>query len=151
MIRYALLAVAFAAGFVTAWTIRTGHLSDLAAKHDRAVAESIERARRVEAEHRAVVDRARADLDAARARVATLDRDLFRRGVDVDRLRREVESAAARNFAPCAASDADRSAFGQLAAEGVGLLDEGRNLLRQCARDHDDRTAEIDALLDGWK
>jgi hypothetical protein len=50
---------------------------------------------------------------------------------------------------PGAAGDA-LGVIADLAGQGVGLLDEGRELLRQCAADHDTAVAERNALIDAW-
>lgn len=44
----------------------------------------------------------------------------------------------------------DIKVVGDVASEGIGLLEEGRQLLRACAEDHDTKVAEVEALLTAW-
>lgn len=98
-------------------------------------------------------DLARASLDEARRAIDEKDRATAAARADVRGLRQQLAAyAAARNLpgAACAADDGRTVAVASLAAEGFELLDEGADLLRACARAHDERSAEVAALLKAW-
>lgn len=142
------------------------------AKVNRAAAEAQEQARMRERAWLTAVEIERRKLDDERrtiaglvAQVDALNAALEQARSDVSRLlgdRRVLREALAR-FAAGTADDtaaACRERAGTLAdvlAEGAGLLDEGARLVAEaarlvaaCGRDHDERAAEVRALLAAW-
>jgi hypothetical protein len=136
--------IAHRATIVACAEMRTRWAEELAAAHARA--------RSTEQQYQVTVDNARRTLDDARTEIAAKDRLIAAARSDARGLRQQLADRAAAvrlSGDPGAAGDA-LGVIADLAGQGVGLLDEGRELLRQCAADHDTAVAERDALIAAW-
>jgi hypothetical protein len=98
------------------------------------------------------VDTAREDLTHAKAAIADRDARIARVSLDAGRLRDKLAAYAsgAGSQDSIAACQHRAATLADLLAEGAGLLAEGSDLYRQAARAHDDRAAEVAALLQAW-
>lgn len=92
-----------------------------------------------------VVLKVQGELDNAKIQINKQSTALKPR-VDSVRVR---ESVASFSSTPATSSD-DIHALKSVVAQGIELLEEGRQLLRECAADHDTRAAEIDSLMKAW-
>lgn len=124
-------------------------LNALKAEYAQALAKSEADARQREQKLQGVVDASKQTLDAARKRIKQQDAAIASLRTDVGKLRSDL-SAYAAGQGTGASCDERTRVLGSLAAEGAGLLDEGRQLLRQCAEANDSRAAEVKALLESW-
>jgi len=159
----------FLAGFGTGWQINgwrlESQLEALRAEHSLEVSRMHAAAERRAAQLQELADEARRGREAALAEVERRDAEIAALRVDVGRisatagrLRRDLNTYAARartdSLAACerrAAALADLAATGaELLAEGAGVVEEGRGLLQSCARDHDRVAATARTLLNGW-
>ena len=94
---------------------------------------------------------AQGDLDEARRSIRLRDRALGRLRADAGGLREQLAAyAAAGPRDPACAGDDRAGVLARLATEGAELLATGGALLRACALDHDERAAEVKALLAAW-
>jgi hypothetical protein len=97
------------------------------------------------------VARAQGDLDEARRSIRLRDQALGRLRTDAGGLRERLAAyAAAGSRDPACAGDDRAGVLARLATEGAELLARGGTLLRACAADHDERAAEVRALLAAW-
>lgn len=116
-----------------------------------------ERARRLAAarEHeitmQRAVARAQGDLDEARREIRRRDQVIGLLRADAGGLREQLAAYAAAGARDSACAGDDRAGIlARLAAEGAELLATAGALLRACALDHDERAAEVTALLAAW-
>jgi hypothetical protein len=98
------------------------------------------------------VDTARKDLEDARVRISVQDADIARLRLNADGLRVKLGAYASGptggdSLAACQRRSNELAGF---LADGVGILTEGASLLRQIAVSHDERAAEVAALLAAW-
>ena len=98
------------------------------------------------------VDHARANLEGSRQTIAAQASRIATLSADSDRLRGKLAAFAAGRPGSdtLAACQSRAGALANLLADGSGLLVEGSNLARQCAIAHDERAAEVRALLSAW-
>jgi hypothetical protein len=98
------------------------------------------------------IDTAREDLTHAKAEIADRDAKIVRVSLDAGRLRDKLAAYAsgAGSQDSIAACQQRAGSLADLLAEGAGLLAEGTDLYRQAARAHDERAAEVNALLKAW-
>jgi hypothetical protein len=97
------------------------------------------------------VARAQGDLDEARRTIRRRDDVIGRLRADAGGLREQLAAyAAAGHRDPACTGDDRLGTLAGLAAEGAELLARGGALLRACALDHDERAAEVTALLAAW-
>lgn len=98
------------------------------------------------------IDTAREDLTHAKAEIADRDARIVRVSLDAGRLRDKLAAFAsgAGGQDSIAACQQRAGSLANLLAEGAGLLAEGSDLYRQAARAHDERAAEVNALLQAW-
>ena len=140
---------------VTAIAVQTARLSKEQAAHARTkesfaaarLAAEQDAALRLKAQQ-VTVDSARRTLDEARIAIRRKDADLASARTDVSRLREQL--SAAGRVSPASTTPCQCAALGDLAAEGVGLLERGSGLLRSCSADHDERAVEVRALVEAW-
>jgi hypothetical protein len=124
--------------------MRAQWASELAAAHAKARAK--------ERELSNAVTTARGELDDALSDIRRRDAALSAARADARGLRQQLAAyadAVRVSGDPAAAGDAIGT-IAELAATGGELLAEGAELLRQCARDHDERAAEVTALIKAW-
>ena len=97
------------------------------------------------------VARAQGDLDEARREIRRRDQVIGLLRADAGGLREQLAAyaAAGRRDPACAGNDR-AGVLARLATEGADLLARGATLLRACALDHDERAAEVKALLAAW-
>jgi chromosome segregation ATPase len=126
------------------WKLRE---SEHVAATQKAIALEQAKQREIETERQQIADTARKGLDDARQQIAAKDRAIASLRTDAGSLRQLLATYATGGAGkdPRAASVAGTLA--DLAASGADLLAEGADLLRACARDHDERAAEVTALL----
>ena len=97
------------------------------------------------------VARAQGDLDEARRTIRRRDEVIGRLRTDGRGLREQLAAYATADARDSACASDDRPGIlAGLAAEGAELLARGGALLRACAADHDERAAEVTALLAAW-
>jgi hypothetical protein len=108
--------------------------------------------RQIEERYQSAVNQATEALTDARKTIAQQARDISSLRLDAGGLRNQLAAYAAGRTGPDpAATPEDRSrVLAAVAAEGAELLAEGGQLLAACARDHDERAAEVAALLSAW-
>ena len=118
---------------------------------------ALEQARIRETEQRwqATVEVERKGLEDAKRKNAELADAIGRMpAVDVGSLRNQLSAArgaaATTSLAAAAACDLRAGAYEALLADGSRLLAEGVTLAGNIARAHDDRAAEVTALLKAW-
>lgn len=97
-------------------------------------------------------DTAREDLNHARDRIREQDGRIARLSVDSGRLRDQLAAyAAGTGDSDTVAACRQRAAgLAGAATEGAELLAEGVGLLREAALAHDERAAEVRALIQAW-
>ena len=157
MIRVVFIAavIASAAAGVAGWTVqgwRMGkQIATLEAEHSEALAESMAQAAALTADYQARAEQAQEGLTHARTRIATLESSLARTVVSERGLRDQLSAfAGGRTDDSLTACHARAGALASSLTEGAGLLAEGAELAREAARRHDERAAEVIALLNGW-
>ena len=157
MIRVVFIAavIASAAAGVTGWTAqgwRMGkQIAILEAEHSKALAESMAQAAALTADYQARAEQAQEGLTHARTRIAILEGSLARTVVSERGLRDQLSAfASGRADDSLTACHARAGALAGALTEGAGLLAEGAELAREAARRHDERAAEVIALLNGW-
>lgn len=111
-----------------------------------------EKQRAIESERRKAVDDARKSIDLERRRNTELSRLVVISRGDADRLRDQLSAYAAGpasgdTEAACLARSATLAAF---LAEGADLLREGTELAAEAAKAADDRSSEVEGLLQAW-
>jgi hypothetical protein len=127
-------------------------LAELKAKAAEDLAAAVLQAKTTEEALQAQVDYERRTLDEARAELRKRNSALAAVRNDARGLRQQLDTLAASvrvSQDPTTAGDAV-TALSQVAGQCGDLLDEGRQLLRQCALDHDERAAEVTSLLKAW-
>ena len=124
--------------------MRAQWATELAAAHTRA--------RQQEQQLQATVDDARRTLDETRTVIAEKDRALVAARTDARGLRNQLAKFAAAVPVSEGASAAGSAvaSLAEVAGAGIELLSEGRDLLRECAKDHDTVAAEKEALIAAW-
>jgi len=97
-------------------------------------------------------DAARMNLETSRRTIAAQATRIAALSADTDRLRVNLSAyAAGRSGQDSVGACQQRAgALASLLAEGAGLIAEAGNMARQCAIAHDERAAEVRALLDAW-
>jgi hypothetical protein len=155
----ALLMVAFACGWRLGAAAWKAEKAEAEARHAKDIAtwqrKSAEAAAAVMVRERGLqlaVDTAREDLDHAKAQLREADARVARLVVDTNGLRQQLGSFAAGTGSADSASACQRRAgeLAELLAESAGLLAEGVGLVRETALAHDERAAEVAALLKAW-
>ena len=154
-----LLALSLAAGWRLGSANVRADLAAVEARHAEQVADwhrqRAEAAAAVLVRQKAIqadVDSAREELENARARIRLQDADIARLRLNADGLRVKLGAYATGTGSAdsLGACQQRAGALANLLAEGSGLLAEGGNLLRDIARAHDERAAEVNALLSAW-
>lgn len=130
---------------------RTDHAEQVA-EWNRLAAAGAQRALTITAQWQQQAEKARGDLDDERERNAALAADIVVLRATVGGLRGDLAAYAAGTGAAdtVAACRARAETLASLLAEGSELLAEGGNLLAEAARAHDDRAAEVRALIAAW-
>ena len=85
---------------------------------------------------------------AAKKKIANKDKVISDLRTSSDGMREHFINYATSASATC--EDRTR-VLATVAAEGGELLSEGTNLLRQCSKDHDDRTEELKTITKIWE
>jgi len=129
------------------WKLRE---AEHVAATQKAIALEQAKQREIEIGRQQIADTAKKGLDDARQQIAARDRSIAALRTDAHGLRQLLATYATGGAGqdPRAASVAGTLA--DLAASGADLLSEGADLLRTCARDHDERAAEVSALISAW-
>lgn len=130
---------------------RTDHAEQVA-EWNRLAARGAQRALDLTAQWQRKADDARTALEDERERNAALAARIARLDADRERLRGDLATYAAGTGAAdtVLACQARAATLAGLLAEGSDLLAEGGNLLAETARAHDDRAAEVRALVAAW-
>jgi chromosome segregation ATPase len=127
-------------------------LAELKVKAAEDLASAVLQAKTTEEALQAAVDYERRTLDEVRTELKKRDTALAAARNDARGLRQQLTNLGTGvrvSKDPNASLDAV-TALSQVAGQCADLLDEGRQLLRQCARDHDERAAEVTSLLKAW-
>lgn len=143
-------AVAF---WVHAEVTEKWELREAKAKEATARAVSIEQAKQREIEQRwqTATNQATEALTDARRTIAEQARRIDSLRLDAGSLRNQLATYAAGRAGEDPAAARDRGAvLAAAVADGAELLAEGAGLLATCARAHDERAAEVTALLRAW-
>jgi len=123
------------------------------AKHLAAAQEAIAieqaKQRQIEEQRQQAADAAQKGLDDARQQIAARDSAIAALRTDAGGLRQQLAQYAGRACTDPGAPGVSAT-LADLAAEGAELLAEGGELLRSCAREHDERAAEVRALIEAW-
>jgi hypothetical protein len=124
--------------------MRSQWAAELAAAHAKA--------RQQEQAYTAAVVAAQGELDATRQEIRRRDAALVAARADARGLRDQLRAFAAAVPVPGDPGSAGSAAgtLAEVAGQGVELLAEGAELLRQCSLDHDSAVAERDALIRAW-
>lgn len=98
------------------------------------------------------VDHARANLEGSRQTIAAQASRIAALSADSDRMRNKLTTYATGRSGQdtVAACQSRAGALAGLLAEGAGIVIEGANLARESALAHDERAAEVNALLSAW-
>lgn len=127
--------------------------AEMRAQWAKELAEAHAQARAKERELNNAVIAAQGELDATKQDIRRKDAALVAARADARGLRDQLRAFAAAVPVPSdpAGSGSDRAAvLADVAGEGADLLAEGAELLRQCAAAHDERAAEVAALVKAW-
>lgn len=115
---------------------------------------AIEQARQREIEQRYATNAASAAQELAHARQTIAEQDRLVRDLRAAASGLRIDLAAFAAGGTCedpgAPGGTRAGALAELAADGADLLADGGELLRACARDHDERAAEVRALIQAW-
>ena len=116
------------------------------------LAEAHARARTRERELQDAVTTAQGELHERKADIAKKDAALVAARADAHGLRDQLRTFAAAVPVPGDPGSAGSAAgtIAELAGQGIDLLGEGAELLRECAAAHDERAAEVTALVKAW-
>lgn len=97
-------------------------------------------------------DAARMTLETNRRTIEAQATRITVLSADVDGMRGKLAAyAAPRSGQDTVAACQQRAGtLASLLAQGAGLVVEASNLARQCAIAHDERSAEVNAILDAW-
>ena len=134
-------------------------LAEAKAEHSRQVAEwqrmSADAAAKALKKQTALqldVDTAREDLHDALAKIADQDARIARLNLDAGKLRSDLAAFASGSGGSdsVAACQTRARSLADLVAEGGGLLGTCAGLFRESAIAHDERAAEVAALLKAW-
>lgn len=130
---------------------RTDHAEQVA-EWNQLAAKGAQRALDLAAQWQRKADDARTAVEDERERNAALSALIVRLDADRERLRGDLATYAAGTGATdtVVACQARAAALASLLAEGGELLAEGGNLLAETARAHDDRAADVRALIAAW-
>jgi hypothetical protein len=129
------------------WKLRE---AEHVAATQKAIALEQAKQRKIAEERQQTADNARKGLDDARQQIAAKDRAIASLRTDAGSLRMQLAAYAASAAGQDPSAAAVAGTLGTVAAEGAELLAEGADLLRTFARDHDERAAEVTALLAAW-
>jgi hypothetical protein len=97
-------------------------------------------------------DAARMNLETSRRTIAAQAARIAVLAGDTDRLRGKLATYASGRSGQdtVAACQSRAGALASLLAEGAGIVIEGANLARESSLAHDQRAAEVSALLSAW-
>lgn len=106
--------------------------------------------RQIADDRQQAADKAHKGLDDARQQIADRDRAIAALRLDAGSLRKLLATYAASATGQDTGAASVAGTLADVAASGAELLGEGEELLRSCARDHDERAAEVTSLLAAW-
>lgn len=126
-------------------------LADARLEWERITVAALRRAADDTARWQQSAETAQGDLYAARTEIAALDRSITALRTANSGLRSQLAGyAAGQPDDTLAACQSRAGTLAALLAEGEGLVRAHAELARSCARAHDERAAEVGALLDAW-
>lgn len=129
------------------WKLRE---AEHVAATQKAIAIEQSRQRQIAEDRQQAADTARKGLDDARQQIADRDRAIAALRLDAGSLRKLLAAYAAIATGQDTGGASVAGTLADVAASGAELLGEGAELLQSCARDHDERAAEVTALLAAW-
>jgi hypothetical protein len=156
MWKYTSIAAALAIAFGAFQTVRlhseqNAHKTDLATIRAEAATSALMAVQATD-DYRKRIEAAQTDLTAAKGKIRDQAQLISTRSANIGKLRDQLAAALANPSAAVAGSPISQinPECRAILTEGGSLLEEGRKLLSEAARDSDERTAEVTALIAAW-